>query len=185
MKKTFIVILILIISAVTAFVYTGLDEKIIKKNHPTLFSEYVDKYCQQYSVPKDLVYAVIKTESSFKSDAVSHKGAIGLMQITPDTYEWLCTKEPTEQVNADLLYTPQINIHYGTMFLSMLYSEYGVWETALAAYNAGRATVMRWLSDEKYSKDGRLTDIPYKETREYVEKVLKTRDIYTEILSQN
>lgn len=185
MRKTFIIICILLASALTAFIYTQVDDIIIQKTHPVEYSEYVSLYSEKYSVPQDIIYAVIKNESSFKSDAVSHKGAIGLMQVTPSTYEWLCTKEAPSEINTELLFSPKTNIQYGTMLLSILYSEYGVWETALAAYNAGMGNVSKWLTSEEYSTDGRLTNIPFKETRAYVKKVIKSREIYSSLLEDN
>jgi len=170
MKKTSIIIItILILSAVIGTGIIMLDDYILSRTHPLKYSNFVEKYANEYSVPKEIVYAIIKSESSFKSDSVSHKGAIGLMQITPDTFNWLSSKTG-EQVLPDQLYNPEINIKYGTYFLSLLNAEFGTWETSFAAYNAGRAKVSTWLNDKNYSHNGRLANIPYQETREYVEK---------------
>ena len=185
MRKTVAIIIILVLAAVIGFVYLGIEQVVQEKMHPLEYSEYVEKYSQQYSVPKEIVYAVIKTESSFKSDAVSKKGAIGLMQITPDTYAWLCTKDSFSSDSADMLYNPEINIKAGTLFLSLLYSEYGIWENVYAAYNAGRAKVNEWLEDEKYNDNGHLINIPYKETASYIVKVTKAADIYTSLYFEN
>lgn len=88
---------------------------------------------EEYAVPEEVIYAVMSVESNFKSDAQSSKGAIGLMQITPDTFTWLCSKNNASDTNPELLYNPETNIRYGTYFLSLLYSEFGVWDTAFAA----------------------------------------------------
>lgn len=181
MRKTVATIIILVIAAVMGFVYLGVEQQVREKTHPLEYSEFVEKYSQQYSVPKEIVYAVIKTESSFKSDAVSNKGAIGLMQITPDTFAWLCTKESFSSDSVDMLYNPEINIRAGTLFLSLLYSEYGIWENVYAAYNAGRSKVNEWLEDEKYNDNGHLVNVPYKETASYIKKVTRTAEIYTEL----
>lgn len=181
MKKTLTIILILIASAVIALFWVKIDTALDKKYHPDDYLEIVEKYAQEHSVPKELVFAVIKTESKFKSDAVSSKGAIGLMQMTPDTFTWLCEKNGDLSNDPNLLYTPEVNIRYGTYYLDMLYSEFGSWETALAAYNAGPANVRKWLGNKEYAQDGVLTYIPFKETREYVEKVIKAKNVYTEL----
>lgn len=181
MKKTIIIICILLISATVALCWVKVDTAITKKEHPIKYSSEVELYSESYSVPRELIYAVIKTESSYESDAVSKKGAVGLMQIKPDTFVWLCEKNEDENNDPDLLYNPQVNIKYGTYYLDMLYSEFGSWETALAAYNAGPSNVRKWLKDSKYSSDGTLTNIPFAETRQYVEKVIKARDTYTEL----
>ena len=185
MKKTITIIAILIASALIALCWTKIDTAIEKKNHPTEYIEIVEKYADTYSVPKELIFAVIRTESKFRSDAVSSAGAVGLMQITPETFQWLCTKNSDENNNPNLLYTPEINIMYGVYYLDMLYSEFGSWETALAAYNAGPSRVREWLKNPEYSENGTLTSIPYKETREYIEKVLKAKNKYTKLYFEN
>lgn len=181
MKKTLSIICILITSALVAFFWVKIDSFLTRKNHPLEYSEYVEKYASEYAVPKELVYGVIKTESDFKSDAVSHKGAVGLMQIMPETYIWLCDKNSDENDNPDLLYTPEVNIRYGVFYLSMLYSQFGNWENALAAYNAGPTNVKGWLNDSDISENGVLVNIPYEETRKYVEKVMSAKDNYKEL----
>lgn len=177
MKKTIVIVVILIISALLSTLFGYISDSISRTMNPTKYSEAVEKYSEQYDVPKHIVYAVIKTESSFKPDAVSPKGAIGLMQLTPDTFEWLCAKTG-DQPNELLLYDPDTNIRYGTYFLSLLHNEYKVWNTVYAAYNAGRGRVNSWLDDEKYNNNGRLINIPYKETAEYVKKVNRSSELY-------
>lgn len=185
MKRTITIILILIISAAVAFCWVAIDTALTKKTHPLEYRETVEMYAKEYSVPKELIYAVIKAESKFKSDVVSKAGAIGLMQITPDTFTWLCTKNQDSDNSVDRLYNPETNIKYGVFYLDMLYSEFGSWETALAAYNAGPSNVRDWLKNSELSKDGVITHIPFKETREYVEKVMTAKATYSEIYSGN
>lgn len=178
MKKTSLIIVgILIMSILIGTAIVLLDDYILSRTHPLKYTEYVEQYSNEYFVPREIIYAVIKCESSFQSDAVSYKGAIGLMQITPDTFDWLNSKTG-EELLPELLYNPAINIKYGTYFLSMLYTEFGNWNNAWAAYNAGRGRVSEWLLDERYSRDGYLTDIPYEETREYVKRVEKAAEVY-------
>lgn len=178
MKRTLSIIAILIISALIALCWVSVDEAISKKTHPIEYSEYVEKYALESSVPEDLIYAVIKTESKFRSDAVSSKGAIGLMQLMPDTFVWLCEKADDTENDPNLLYNPEINIKYGAYYLDLLYSEFGTWENAVAAYNAGPTNVRGWLQNPEYSENGFLTHIPFKETREYVGKVTEAREEY-------
>lgn len=185
MKKTLTIISLLIASALIAFFWTKIDTAIEKKSHPTEHLEIVEKYADAHSVPKELILAVIKTESKFRSDAVSSAGAIGLMQITPKTFVWLCEKNSDTANDPNLLYTPEINIQYGVYYLDMLYSEFGSWESALAAYNAGPSKVREWLKNDEYASDGVIAKIPYKETREYVQKVMKAKNKYTELYFEN
>lgn len=181
MKKTLTIIAILISSALIALFWVRIDDFLSKKAHPLEYMEVVEKYSDEYSVPKELIFAVIKAESDFKSDAVSGKGAIGLMQLMPETYAWLCEKSGDVNTDSNFLYTPEVNIRYGTYYLDMLYSEFGSWENALAAYNAGPANVRKWLKDPSLSENGALSDIPFGETRNYIERVFKARDKYKEL----
>lgn len=181
MKRTLIIISILIVSALAALLWVNIDTAISKVSHPLEYEETVVKNAEAYSVPKDLIFAVIKVESGFKSDAVSNKGAVGLMQMTPDTFTWLCEKKADINNDPAFLYNPEISIAYGTCYLDILYSEFGSWELALAAYNAGPSNVREWLKNPEYVKDGVLTYIPFKETREYVEKVMQAKQKYNQL----
>ncbi len=181
MRKSFVIVGILLLAAAIATLWVFLEGLILKKTHPLPYTETVEKYAEQYAVPEEILYAVMYTESSFKSDAVSDKGAIGLMQITPDTFEWLCRKSDRPETDAELLFKPETNIAFGAAFLSLLYSEYGNWDTVYAAYNAGRTKVNEWLSDPSYSRDGSLVSIPYAETRAYVKKVASAAAVYRKL----
>ncbi len=183
MKKVITCVIILLISVGIGFCWTVMEDYITEKLHPIKYTEYVEKYSEEYGVPREVILAVIKCESSFTADAVSYRGAVGLMQIMPSTYEWLCTKTG-EEPNTSLLYDPDINIKYGTYYLSYLYSRFGVWETAYAAYNAGDNRVKGWLEDERYGLDGRLIDIPIEETKNYVKKVSDNAKTYSELLKK-
>ena len=182
MKKTVIILSILIISALIALFWVQIDTAISEFCHPLEYVDIVESCAKEYTIPKELIYAVIKTESDFKSDAVSNKGAIGLMQITPDTFDWLCMKNSDSDSDPDRLYKPEVNIRYGTLYLDMLYSEFdGDMKTALAAYNAGPNNVRKWLENPDFSKDGVLTDIPFEETRDYVESVADAMETYRKL----
>ena len=163
-------------------VLIGLSAQFLKSytehaNHPKRFSEYVEKYSEEFRVPESLIYSVIKCESSFDSAAVSRAGAIGLMQIKPATFEWLCQKRG-DNYETGMLYDPDTNIRYGTYYLSMLYERFGVWETACAAYNCGPSRVASWIEEGKVTESGRLTEIPISETAAYVERVFAAKEKY-------
>ena len=80
-----------------------------------------------------------------------------------------------------LLKDPATNIRYGTYFLSLLHHEFKSWDTVYAAYNAGRTRVNGWLASEEYGNNGRLKNIPIKETREYVQKVKESAANYEKL----
>lgn len=165
---------ILLIAGCVFIVY----KNILKSTHPMKETELVDLYSSEYKLEKSLVYAVIKTESGFNEKAKSNAGALGLTQMTPETFKWLQTKT-NEQYNSTALYKPDVSIKYGCLFLSMLLNEFGNTKTAVAAYHAGRGQVNQWLKSKDYSKDGKMLDvIPSKSTAHYVSKVLKAKNVY-------
>ncbi|HEX2085573.1 MAG TPA: lytic transglycosylase domain-containing protein, partial [Solirubrobacteraceae bacterium] len=122
-----------------------------------------------------LIAAVIYAESHFR-DQTSEAGARGLMQITPQTADEIARRSGGTEFEQGDLATPQINISYGSWYLSWLLRHYGGNETlAVAAYNAGTGNVDRWIAADPGMKAG---EIPFPETREYVDKVLDARREY-------
>lgn len=173
-------LLIIAFAVIWQIVY---KEGILKAAYPKHYANYVDQYAGQSKVDPILVYAVIKNESGFKPSAQSSIGAKGLMQLTPETFEWAQMLSPSAEkyTKADLE-KPQINIKYGTVVLSTLIKEFGSEATALAAYHAGRTNVIKWLGNSNYSADGKtLYYIPFHETRSYVKKVLSTKQMYQQL----
>ncbi|MCR5652481.1 MAG: lytic transglycosylase domain-containing protein [Ruminococcus sp.] len=185
MRKFIVVIIVLaLLCAAVYFVAAnfGKAQRFIgSKLYPLKYSEYVDKAAEEYGVDKALVYAMMRTESHFNKDAVSSAGAIGLMQLTPDTYEWLCNKRDIDYVDGGL-YEPSINIDFGTYLISYLFEEFGDEKLVIAAYNAGPDNVKAWLNNSEYSPDGKtLATIPYEETEKHVDKVLDAEDKYNKL----
>ena len=190
-KKTnygLIVLIVLVVSILFGFLFdivlTTVEKRIYQK--PEEYVPFVEQYAEEFGVPVDLVYAVIKTESGFDSSAVSRKGAIGLMQMMPATFEWLTDDILREYLGIGMLYDPKTNIKYGTYYLSRLYNRFGDWDTALAAYNGGEGNVSEWLKAKKYSDDGirlKTDKIPdeFSETKNYVKKVNKALKKYKEL----
>lgn len=171
-----------IVVAVILFIFTAVffaGRGMLRALYPLDYIETVDKYAEEYSVPRVLLFAVIHTESGFQPDAVSSAGAMGLTQITPDTFHWLQTKTG-ETLPDEALFVPETAIRYGALFYSLLLTEFdNDWYTAVAAYHAGRGQVNSWLQNPEYSADGKaLTTIPSKDTNHYVHKVLRAVEIY-------
>ncbi len=138
----------------------------------------INKYCNQYGVDKNLVSAIIKAESNFKEDAVSHAEAKGIMQITDGTF--LFCKENIK-LESENIFDIDANIHAGVWYLSFLSEKYdGNTKNILSAYNAGMGNVDRWLEDPRYSSDKKtLKKIPFSETAHYVEKIKRYKIIYS------
>ena len=183
--RSIVIITILLLSVLCGFIFQVICDEVDRATHPQEYSDFVDIYSYKYGVPEYVVYSVIKAESDFQSGAVSEAGAIGLMQMMPETFVWLTT-ELAENLDSAMLYDPETNIKYGTYYLSRLYLQFGTWDEVYAAYNAGPTTVEKWLNDEKYSENGRTLDsIPFKETEQYVKRVNKASEIYKKIFNEN
>lgn len=178
-RRAPVIVLLAVIAIGLGFLGDFIITCIEKNAYPREYAEYVEIYAQKYGVPESLVFAVIHTESSFDSGAVSSAGAVGLMQMTPDTFAWLTDEILFEHLENGMLYDPETNIKYGTYLLSRFYDRYGDWKLTLAAYNGGVGNVDSWLKDPEYSDgEGGLKKIPFKETRNYVKKVADAKDTY-------
>lgn len=160
---------------------TDAETRLEKSFYPIKYKSYVTDACNKYDLDKALVYAVIKTESGFDEDAQSNVGARGLMQIMPDTFEWL-QKLKNETYETSDLFDAEVNIDYGCYYLRFLLDMYDNESTAIAAYNAGQSMVSDWLKNNDYSNDGiTLESIPYGETSNYVQKVEDTKEMYIKL----
>lgn len=155
----------------------------MRSAYPMAYTELVDQWSAEYDLDPSLVYAVIRTESGFDPNAVSHAGAVGLMQMMEDSFEWVQWRDKTEDpLPTERLFDPEISIRYGCLMLHLLIEMYSNEQTALAAYNGGTGNVSKWLKDPACSDDGKtLREIPYKETRNYVRKVLEAQKMYREL----
>lgn len=177
MKKAITAVSILLVSAIALiFAAPKLTEYVYTLLYPRDYSETVQAKAAQFGLEEELVYAVIRTESGFNARAESRAGACGLMQLTPQTFEWMLSKHPLE---APDIFDPEDNIHCGCACLRLLINQFGSVDVALAAYNAGMGNVSSWLKDPRYSVDGlTLSDIPYPETEQYVLKVKEAMSVY-------
>jgi soluble lytic murein transglycosylase len=156
----------------TAFLYVdrtspGWYERL---RYPLSYEHIVVGHAQNYDLDPALIAAVIYRESKFHASARSSSGAIGLMQILPDTAKGIALHTGGERFRVADLYDPEINVRYGSFYLRRLLTKYGDTRLALAAYNAGQANVDSWIAE-----DG---EIAFPETREYVDGVLEARDVY-------
>lgn len=144
------------------------------------YSGVVYSCAGEHNLSPYLIYSVIKTESNFREDATSSKGAMGLMQITEETGMWAAEKAGVDIKSPEELYSPEKNIKIGSWYLAYLTDEMdGNLTNALCAYNAGLTNVKKWLSDKECSNDGKnLIKIPFPETEKYVKKVYRYYNNY-------
>ena len=156
---------LLLIAAADALTRT-LEEKREREVLP-----FVLLYSKTYDLSPALVLAVIKTESDFRSRAVSEVGAVGLMQLMPETFLYLSTEKLKETHHESALFDPDVNLKYGCYYLSYLFERFDDLTAVIAAYNAGEGRVAAWLSNPQLSQNGKLLNIPFGETAAYVKNV--------------
>jgi len=138
--------------------------------YPLRYEQIVRGHARNYELDPALLAAVIYQESKFKADARSSSGAIGLMQLLPDTAQGIALHTGGTAFRVGDLYDPEINVRYGAWYLRHLLQKYRDERTALAAYNAGQENVDRWR------RSGR--GIQFSETRAYVDRVEELKQIY-------
>lgn len=202
----FLVILIVILAAtLILFKIVRIQDVVLRQIYPLQYETYVEKYSEKNNLDKYLVYAVIKVESNFKPEVTSSAGAIGLMQLMEETaverLNVISSSEKSSNENNLLnaasineetdssepdnndLYDPETNIKIGTSYLAYLIELYdGNIVLALTAYNAGLGNVEKWIKDGIIKADGSdIENIPYKETENYVRKILSSYQMYLKI----
>jgi soluble lytic murein transglycosylase len=141
---------------------------------PLKHMRIIERCGREYGVPAALVCGVINRESRFRENAVSGKGAAGLMQIMPATAAEIAGKLGISSYN---IKDPETNIRFGCFYLASLIERFGDERTALAAYNAGAGNVGGWLGE-----GGELDMIPFPETRKYVSGVMSDKRVYEIVL---
>lgn len=164
-------VLCLILVCAAAILLRGV---VIYKLYPLDYEELINKYSKEYNVDKHLICAVIKAESGFRETALSTPGAMGLMQVMPDTGSWIADKIGIDSFETSMLYQPEMNIRIGCWYLNYLNGLFdGNARKVLAAYNAGPSRVKEWTDP-----DGVLREIKFEETENYVVKIERNYDIY-------
>ena len=143
--------------------------------HPLEYEETIQDAAAEHGVEPALVAAVIRTESGFDPEVESAQGAYGLMQIQPETAGFISDRGGI----AGDYRGPKTNIRMGTWYLNYLQDRYkGDERLVLAAYNSGEGRVDAWISEGGFDID---RDIPFEETRQYVQDVSEARDVYEEL----
>jgi len=178
-QRTYALLLLTVLILLFAF-----SESIAKILYPIHYKQEISRMASKYNVDPLLIAAIIRVESNYRSDGISKKGASGVMQLMPDTAKWV-----RESGRFDISYDSDnrpvaYDIEMGTWYMNWLLNYYdGNLVASIAAYNAGQGNVNKWRSSGLW--DGtreRISNIPFGETRHYIQRVLyyyqKYRDIY-------
>jgi soluble lytic murein transglycosylase len=152
--------------------------------YPVYYTAEITRHAAANEVDPLLIAAIIRVESNFRADAVSPKGALGIMQVMPDTAEWILQKGAFGGLTVeDVSKSADAGIQLGTWYVRELNRQFGgSLPLTLAAYNAGPSRVRKWLDEGVW--DGHLEtirNIPFGETRHYVQRVLYYYEKYREI----
>jgi soluble lytic murein transglycosylase len=158
--------------------FNELPLSVWKALYPLPYESPVRKESGKNDLDPAVVAGLIRQESTFQADAVSHANAYGLMQLLPKTAKIL-SKQLRVKYSKNLLYSPDYNIQLGTYYFKGLVQLTGAPEYALAAYNAGEDRIALWKSERTYDEIPELVEsIPFTETREYVQIVLRNAQLY-------
>ncbi len=180
--RSVVILAILILSVIIGYIYSWIGYHLDLRSHPLEYSELVEKYSEAYGVPEYILYGVMLTQSEFASNYVSPDGRIGLMQLSPTTFEDLL-KITKENLETGILYDPETNIKYGAYWLSYLYTEYGRWNTVLSIYVTDDEDIVNiWLgSPDCIDENGNLIKIPDELTADAVAAIEKEIEMYHEL----
>ena len=175
MKKLAAVLLVAVavVAGAAAWVVTTEPDWYQRARYPLRYETIVRAHAKNYDLPPTLLAAVIYTESRFDADARSDAGAVGLMQLLPDTARGIAVRTGGDGFVVSDLLDPEINVRYGSWYLRHLLDRYHDVRTALAAYHAGQGNVDEWRRDGG--------GIRFPETRHYVQKVLDAQQVYADV----
>jgi peptidoglycan lytic transglycosylase len=169
-KLLWLVVLGVVIAATVAVVDLTNPPWYERIRYPLRYSEFVRVHARRHSLDPALLAAVIYQESKFRAHAKSSSGAMGLMQLTPETARGIAIRTHGNAFHTSDLYNPEINIRYGSWYLDNLFRKYGSERLVLAAYNAGQGNVDRWRAKGE--------PIQFSETKAYVSRVEDLKRIY-------
>lgn len=140
------------------------------------------KFASTNALDPYMVASLIRQESEFNPNAVSPKNAVGLMQLLPKVGRGVAKQEKLKHFTPQQLFTPAVNLQLGTKYFRSMVDQFGGFEYALAAYNAGDYRVVDWQSNGKYRDVQEFVEsIPFTETREYVQAIMRNANVYRQL----
>lgn len=178
-RRVLLVVLVVLVALAGVIGVLYLREYFLKLEYPLKYEDTIVQCAKEYRLDPYFICALIHAESRFDLDAVSEDHAQGLMQVMPETAEWIAEK--LDMADYDLK-DPETNIRFGCWYLHFLEDKFGGdVQLTLAAYNAGHGKVDQWLAEGYAAPDGSLREIPYEETKNYVDKVNKAYAVYQKL----
>ncbi len=175
-RKLWIILMAVVLAIAVSF---GIFLVAQRVSYPLKYQDQIEQMARKYDLEPSLIFGVIHTESRMNPQAVSPVGAVGLMQIMPDTGQWIAQKLNWEDFEEEQLKMPEKNLELGCWYLRYLLDRFDADINAvLAGYNAGPNRVAQWLQNEAYTTNGKLTTIPNKDAEQYVERVLHAKEKY-------
>ena len=181
-----IAVILALLIALGVYYIAQYRRHLVYAQYPLRYKDLIVRTAGDFDLEPWHVAAVVRCESSFDPNATSGVGARGLMQIMPDTGEWLAGKfKEKDGYDPESLYDPETNLKYGCWYLNWLMGRYNRdLVLVTSAYHAGHGTVDKWLSDSAVSPDGQTIQpdaIPYASTKTYVSRVLRAYEKYEEL----
>jgi soluble lytic murein transglycosylase len=167
--------------------YFALDFSALPRSYweglfPKPYWSDLKKFASANGLDPYLVASLIRQESEFNPNAVSNKSALGLMQLLPKVGKGVAKQEKLRHFSPSQLFTPAINLELGTKYFRSMVDQFGGFEYALAAYNAGDYRVVDWESGTKYRDVEEFVEsIPFTETREYVQAIMRNANVYRQL----
>lgn len=168
-KRTYAILLLFILFFLFLF-----SDKIEKMLYPIDYKKEILSSAEKYNVDPFLIAAIIRVENNYKAEGVSSKGALGLMQLMPDTARWIKESGNIGSASSDNdLQDVSVNIDMGAWYINWLLKYYdGHLNYAIAAYNAGQGTVNKWKTANIWDgSEKTIADIPYGQTKHFVKRV--------------
>ena len=158
------------------------EQKAIDEQYPLMYEDAILRISVEYNLSPSLIASVIRNESSFRPTVESSVGARGLMQLMPDTSEWIAHKLRLDDYRFDQLYDPETNIRFGCWYLNYLSTLFsGNPLCVVCAYHAGQGEISSWLANPMYSTDGvtlNADSLPDGPTKQYAGRVIRDYGIY-------
>jgi soluble lytic murein transglycosylase len=170
---TAVAVAVLVVAGAAAWIVETEPDFYLRARYPLEYEHIIRGHAENYELDPALVAAVVYAESRFDPNAESGAGAIGLMQLLPETAEGIALRTGGTAFVVSDLRNPEINVRYGSWYLHNLLDRYGDTRLALAAYHAGQGNVDEW------QRTG--AGIVFPETRDYVRQVTELRQVYARV----